>query len=207
MSQPTEKRQIAVLRYIYDHVNKQGYPPTVREICQAVSLSSTSTVHGHLARLEKKGYLQRDPTKPRAIEVTVAGKEVLGIRPHAKQIPVIGTVTAGQPILAIEDTDEFFPLPPEFSSAEDLFMLTIRGESMIKAGILDGDKVIVRKQRFADNGDIIIAMTAENEATCKRFFKEKDHIRLQPENDTMAPIILPDITILGKVIGLYRNTI
>ena len=107
MSQPTEKRQIAVLRYIYNHVNEQGYPPTVREICQAVDLSSTSTVHGHLARLEKKGYLQRDPTKPRAIEVTVAGKEVLGIRPHAKQIPVIGTVTAGQPILAVEDTDDF----------------------------------------------------------------------------------------------------
>lgn len=207
MSQPTEKRQIAVLRYIYNHVNEQGYPPTVREICQAVNLSSTSTVHGHLARLEKKGYLQRDPTKPRAIEVTVAGKEVLGVRPHAKQIPVIGTVTAGQPILAVEDTNDFFPLPPEFSSAEDLFMLTIRGESMVNAGILDGDEVIVRKQRFADNGDIIIAMTAENEATCKRFFKEEGHIRLQPENDNMAPIILPNVTVLGKVVGLYRSII
>ncbi|GAJ25431.1 SOS-response repressor [Liquorilactobacillus sucicola DSM 21376 = JCM 15457] len=207
MTKASEKRQMAVLRFIHERVNEKGYPPTVREICQAVDLSSTSTVHGHLARLEKKGLLQKDPTKPRAIELTAAGLEALGIEEHADSIPVLGTVTAGAPILAVEEATEYFPLPPNIESAADLFMLTIRGKSMINAGILNGDKVIVRKQRSADNGEIVIAMTEENEATCKRFFKEDDHIRLQPENDTMAPIILDSVLILGKVIGLYRNFI
>jgi repressor LexA len=205
MTKTSEKKQLAILRFIHERVSQKGYPPTVREICEAVQLSSTSTVHGHLTRLEKKGYLQKDPTKPRAIELTPTGLELIGIRKHQRQIPVIGTVTAGSPILAVEETTDFFPLPPEFKSADDLFMLTIRGTSMINAGILNGDQVIVRKQRFADNGDIVIAMTEDDEATCKRFFKEKNHFRLQPENDTMEPILLKNVLILGKVIGLYRD--
>lgn len=150
---------------------------------------------------------QKDPTKPRAMEITPEGLEAIGETPKKTKIPVIGTVTAGAPILAVEETTEYFPLPPEFESADDLFMLTIRGESMINAGILNSDQVIVRKQNYADNGDIVIAMTEDNEATCKRFFKERDHYRLQPENDTMAPIILNNVSIVGKVIGLYRNMI
>lgn len=141
------------------------------------------------------------------MEITPEGLEAIGETPKKTKIPVIGTVTAGAPILAVEETTEYFPLPPEFESADDLFMLTIRGESMINAGILNSDQVIVRKQNYADNGDIVIAMTEDNEATCKRFFKERDHYRLQPENDTMAPIILNSVSIVGKVIGLYRNMI
>lgn len=206
MARRTETRQLEVLQYIYDQVESKGYPPTVREIGEAVNLSSTSTVHGHLARLEKKGLLQRDPTKPRAIELTALGLDKIGVK--ASVIPMLGIVTAGEPILAVEEATDFFPVPPNLSSEEgSLFMLTIRGESMINAGIYDGDYVIVRKQTLADNGDIVIAMTDEDEATCKRFYKETDHIRLQPENDTMEPIILPDVTILGKVISLYRNHI
>ncbi|MFT8457948.1 MAG: transcriptional repressor LexA [Liquorilactobacillus ghanensis] len=207
MTKTSEKKQLAILKFIHERVTAKGYPPTVREICEAVNLSSTSTVHGHLTRLQKKGYLQKDATKPRAIELTSAGLSLLGIKANQNKIPMVGTVTAGSPILAVEETTDFFPLPPEFDSADNLFMLTIRGESMINAGILNGDQVIVRKQRFADNGDIVIALTEENEATCKRFFKENGHFRLQPENDTLAPIILPSVLILGKVIGLYRNFI
>lgn len=206
MTKTVSSKQLEVLQYIYDTVSDRGYPPTVREIGAAVSLSSTSTVHGHLSRLEKKGLLERDPTKPRAIEVTAEGLEELGIKKQA--IPVLGVVTAGEPILAVEEATDYFPLPPELNVDDNnLFMLTIRGESMINAGILNGDQVIVRQQRDAKNGDIVIAMTDQDEATCKRFFKEDGHIRLQPENDTMAPIILPDVTILGKVVSLYRSHI
>ena len=204
MTKTHETKQLEVLRLIHERVSEKGYPPTVREIGAAVNLSSTSTVHGHLARLEKKGFLQKDPTKPRAIELTQAGLTELGVQPT--KIPVLGTVTAGIPILAVEDATDFFPIPPDLNDSDrDIFMLTIRGESMINAGILDGDQVFVRKQSTADNGDIVIAMTAEDEATCKRFFKETDHIRLQPENDTFEPIILDTVTILGRVVGLYRN--
>lgn len=206
MTKTVSSKQLEVLQYIYDTVSDRGYPPTVREIGAAVNLSSTSTVHGHLSRLEKKGLLERDPTKPRAIEVTTEGLEELGIKKQA--IPVLGVVTAGEPILAVEEATDYFPLPPELNVDDNnLFMLTIRGESMINAGILNGDQVIVRQQRDAKNGDIVIAMTDQDEATCKRFFKEDGHIRLQPENDTMAPIILPDVTILGKVVSLYRSHI
>ncbi|HJE15454.1 MAG TPA: transcriptional repressor LexA [Lapidilactobacillus dextrinicus] len=206
MTKTVSSKQLEVLQYIYDTVSDRGYPPTVREIGAAVNLSSTSTVHGHLSRLEKKGLLERDPTKPRAIEVTAEGLEELGIKKQA--IPVLGVVTAGEPILAVEEATDYFPLPPELNVDDNnLFMLTIRGESMINAGILNGDQVIVRQQRDAKNGDIVIAMTDQDEATCKRFFKEDGHIRLQPENDTMAPIILPDVTILGKVVSLYRSHI
>lgn len=201
-------KQLNVLEYIYQTVQTQGYPPTVREIGKAIGLSSTSTVHGHIDRLQKNGYLEKDPTKPRALEITAQGLEALGIQENGEQIPVLGVVTAGEPILAVEEATDFFPVPPEFKNeSSDLFMLTIRGESMINAGILSGDQVIVRKQSTADNGEIVIAMTDENEATCKRFFKETDHIRLQPENDTMSPIILDNVTILGKVVGLFRRDI
>lgn len=202
----SETKQLEILRYIYDTVDHRGFPPTVREICSAVGLSSTSTVHGHLSRLEHKGLLIKDATKPRALEITAEGKKALDIKP--KEIPVVGVVAAGQPILAVEDVDEYFPLPPDLESdAGELFMLKIHGNSMINAGILNGDNVIVRKQSTANNGEIVVAMTEENEATVKRFYKEKGHYRLQPENDTMDPIILSQVSILGKVVGLYRNDI
>jgi repressor LexA len=204
LAKRTENRQIEILKFIHTRVTEKGYPPTVREIGEAVQLSSTSTVHGHLSRLEKKGLILRDPTKPRAIELTSQGLEKIDVQPAS--IPMLGVVTAGEPILAVEDASDFFPIPPDLvNSTGSLFMLTIRGESMINAGILDGDQVIVRKQQSAQNGDIVIAMTDEDEATCKRFFKEQDHIRLQPENDYLEPIILPDVTILGLVVGLYRH--
>ena len=203
MTKSQTSKQMEVLRFIFDRVQAQGYPPTVREIGEAVNLSSTSTVHGHLQRLEKKGLLQKDPTKPRAIDLTPAGMEALG--QTATKIPLLGVVTAGTPILAVEEATEFFPIPPNIHDAHDIFMLTIRGESMLNAGILNDDKVIVRKQNTADNGDIVIAMTDENEATCKRFFKEDNYYRLQPENDLFEPIILDSVTILGKVISLYRE--
>ncbi len=208
MTENADNKQFKILHYIWERVNDRGIPPTVREIGQAVHLSSTSTVHGHMTRLEKKGYIIKDPSKPRAVEVTAAGLDVLGIAPKQKQIPILGTVTAGEPILAVEEATDYFPLPPELSHTDQsLFMLQIRGESMINAGILNGDYVVVQKQSTAENGDIVIAMTDENEATCKRFFKESDHFRLQPENDTMAPIILTKVSILGKVVSLYRTNI
>lgn len=204
MPRYNEERQLNILKYIHDFLQEKNYPPTVREIAQAVNLASSSTVHGHLERLEKKGLVHRDPTKPRALELTVLGLEKIGI--VKQQIPIVGVVTAGNPILAVEQTEDYFPVPPELTDeSEPLFMLTIRGESMINAGILDGDQVIVRKQSSARNGEIVIAMTADDEATCKRFYKEANHFRLQPENDLLEPIILDEVTILGVVVGLYRN--
>ena len=201
-----ENKQLEILQYIYDTVESRGFPPTVREICAAVGLSSTSTVHGHLVRLERKGLLQKDATKPRAMEITPEGLKVLGIKP--KDIPVVGVVTAGQPILAIETIEDYFPTPPDLKNeADELFMLKVHGTSMINAGILNGDYVIVRKQTNASNGEIVVAMTDDDEATVKRFYKEDGHFRLQPENDAMAPIILDQVQILGKVVGLYRNDI
>jgi len=206
MVKTKDSRQLEVLQYIYEEVQEKGYPPTVREIGNAVKLSSTSTVHGHLSRLEKNGFIQRDPTKPRAIELTQAGLDKLGIL--SDKMPLLGTVTAGAPILAVEEATDYFPVPPDLkSSSGTLFMLKIRGDSMIDAGIFDGDSVIVRKQATAENGDIVIAMTDDDEATCKRFYKEKNYYRLQPENPSMDPIILDSVLILGKVVGLYRNHI
>lgn len=203
-----KERQRQILQFIYDNVEARGYPPTVREICDAVGLVSTSTVHGHLARLEEKGYLFKDSSKPRALEITDKGRELLGIKTD-KGIPMVGTVTAGQPITAVEDIEGYFPMPPMLAqtNGENYFMLKIRGESMINAGIYNGDYVIVRQQPNADNGEIVIAMTEDNEATCKRFYREDGHFRLQPENDTMAPIILDSVQILGKVVSLYRDNI
>lgn len=199
------KRQQQILDFIKKEVKTKGYPPSVREIGEAVGLASSSTVHGHLARLESKGYIRRDPTKPRAIEILdpdfTASKE----KEDVVSVPMIGKVTAGQPITAIENIEDYFPLPKRLVSAEDqVFMLEVMGDSMIEAGILDGDYVIVRQQSSADSGDIVVAMTEDNEATVKRFFKEKDHIRLQPENSNLEPIIVRNCTILGKVIGVYR---
>ncbi|MCH3922590.1 transcriptional repressor LexA [Limosilactobacillus sp.] len=207
MPRAAKNKQMAVLSYIHKQVTEHGYPPTVREICSAVGLSSTSTVHGHITRLIDKGFLRKDSAKPRALEITPKGLDLLGVKPLQTKIPVLGVVTAGQPILAVQDATDFFPIPPSIQDNNDLFMLTIRGTSMIKAGILNGDQVIVRKQSTAKNGDIVIAMNDDNEATCKRFFKEKTRFRLQPENDTMAPIFLQNVKILGKVVGLFRDHI
>lgn len=200
------KRQQMIYDYIKDEVKTKGYPPSVREIAQAVGLASSSTVHGHLSRIESKGYIRRDPTKPRAIEILDVS-DTAGIpKEEVRYAPVIGKVTAGIPITAVENIDEFIPLPKNTAGPDDhLFVLIIQGESMIEAGILDGDMVIVKQQHTADNGDIVVAMTDENEATVKRFFKEKEHIRLQPENATMEPLIYNNVSILGKVIGLYRT--
>ncbi|QQK76233.1 transcriptional repressor LexA [Salicibibacter cibarius] len=203
------QRQETILEFIKDNVKKKGYPPSVREIGEAVNLASSSTVHGHLARLEKKGYIRRDPTKPRAIEVLHLdedGNEIAEAdKPASAYVPLIGKVTAGVPITAVENVESYMPLPDDFVGSDQVFMLTIEGDSMIDAGILDGDQVIVRQQPTADNGDIIVAMTDEQEATVKRFYNEGDHIRLQPENQTLEPIILDNCQVLGKVSGVFRT--
>lgn len=201
-------RQKTILEFIKEEVKKKGYPPSVREIGEAVGLASSSTVHGHLARLEKKGYIRRDPTKPRAIEVLDEELSNVHHLPEVRtiQVPVVGKVTAGQPITAVENVEEYFPLPDKYASdASDVFILVVQGDSMIEAGIYDGDYVIVRKQNIAHNGDIVVAMTEDDEATVKRFFKEKNYIRLQPENSSLEPIILNNVSILGKVIGVFRS--
>lgn len=199
------KRQEDILAFIKEEVRKKGYPPSVREIGEAVGLASSSTVHGHLARLESKGLIRRDPTKPRAIEV-LDGLGSVAEKHNVVHVPLIGKVTAGIPITAIENIEEFFPLPETFGTADDnLFMLEIMGNSMIEAGILNGDYVVVKQQQSANNGDIVVAMTDEDEATVKRFFKEKSYFRLQPENSSMEPIIVNSVSILGKVVGVYRN--
>lgn len=199
------KRQQMIFDFIKSEVEVKGYPPSVREIAKAVDLASSSTVHGHLKRIEEKGYIRRDPSKPRAIEIIDETLENIE-KDHARYVPVIGKVTAGLPITAIENIEEYVPVPQSAAKDDDnLFILIVEGESMINAGILDGDRVIVRQQNTAENGDIVVAMTDEDEATVKRFFKEKDHIRLKPENDFMEDIQLNNVSILGKVIGLYRS--
>jgi repressor LexA len=194
-------KQTEIYEYMKKCVLDKGYPPSVREICEAVGLKSTSTVHGHLERLEKKGLIRRDPTKPRAIELikdSVTKREII-------DIPVIGKVTAGQPILAVENIEDTFSIPLNYvKSNNELFILNVTGQSMIEAGILDGDLAIIEKTNTAVNGDIVVALIG-NDATLKRFFKEKNHIRLQPENSTMEPIIVDDCQIVGKLVGLYRS--
>lgn len=203
MTTKISKRQSLIMDFIKSEVRTKGYPPSVREIGEAVGLASSSTVHGHLERLEKKGLIRRDPTKPRAIEILAPDD---GISKHdVIHVPLIGKVTAGSPITAIENIDEYFPLPNTYGDERSLFMLEIVGNSMIEAGIHNGDFVIVQKQATANNGEIVVAMTEDNEATVKRFFKEDGHFRLQPENITMAPIILNHVSILGRVVGLYRR--
>ncbi|WP_323702474.1 transcriptional repressor LexA [Mammaliicoccus sp. Dog046] len=200
------KRQSEIYQFIKHIVQTKGYPPSVREIGLAVGLASSSTVHGHLSRLEEKGYIKRDPTKPRAIEITETVGENIN-QENTIHVPVIGKVTAGIPITAVENVEEYFPLPAHFTSTHNsnIFILDVVGDSMIEAGILDGDKVIVRSQSIAENGDIIVAMTEEDEATVKRFYKEETRYRLQPENSTMEPIYLDNVTVLGKVVGLFRE--
>lgn len=198
------KRQEDIMSFIKEEVKKKGYPPSVREIGEAVGLASSSTVHGHLARLESKGFIRRDPTKPRAIEV-LDPEGMESMKPGVIHVPLVGKVTAGLPITAIENIEEYFPLPESFGTSEDkLFMLEIVGNSMIEAGILNGDHVVVKQTQTANNGEIVVAMTEDDEATVKRFFKEKNYFRLQPENSSMDPIIVDNVTILGKVVGVYR---
>lgn len=201
-SKVISRRQEQILDYIKAETETQGYPPSVREIGRAVGLKSTSTVHGHLAQLERKGYIRRDSSKPRAIEVLPAA----GVLPRSASVtvPLVGRVTAGLPVLAVENIEDYFPLPKDFGEQGTLFMLRVTGDSMIEAGILDGDYVIVRQQENAENGEIVVALL-EDEATVKRFFKEKDKLRLQPENRFMDPIIVEDASILGKVIGVVRR--
>lgn len=198
-------RQQAILNFIKNEVRDKGYPPSVREIGEAVGLASSSTVHGHLERLEKKGLIRRDPTKPRAIEITDGDDSATNYQFSFTRVPLVGKVTAGEPILATENIEDYFPLPTHFAEEGSTFMLSVSGDSMIEVGIHDGDYVIVRQQQSANNGDIVVAMNEDNEATVKTFYKEKDHIRLQPENSTMEPIRLKQVTILGKVIGLFRD--
>ena len=211
-SDELNKRERAILKYIEKHVMNYGYPPSVREIGKAVGLSSTATVHGYIAKLTEKGYIKKEDQKgrtlkllkgglaesePRTEKPVYSGKELV-------EVPVIGKITAGEPILAVENVTDTFPIPIDFVGNSESFMLTVRGESMIEAGILDGDYILVKKQNTANNGQIVVALIGE-EATVKTFYKEKDHIRLQPENCTMDPIIVPTCEILGKVAGVFRK--
>lgn len=194
-------KQLEIYEFIKNQVNAKGYPPSVREICEAVNLSSTSTVHGHLTRLEKKGLIRRDPTKPRAIELLQENHN----KKEMVDIPIIGKVTAGIPILAQESIEDYLTIPLDFvNSTNELFILKVQGDSMIEAGIHDKDLAIIEKTSVAANSDIIVALI-ENEATIKRFFKENGHVRLQPENSTMEPIIVDNCKILGKLSGIYRK--
>ena len=195
------QKQSEILEYIKSQILNKGYPPSVRDICQAVNLKSTSSVHAHLETLEKNGYIRRDPTKSRTIEIiddnfNLSRREVVNI-------PLLGQVAAGQPLLAVENITGYFPIPSEYMPGGEVFMLKVKGDSMINMGIYEGDQIIVRKQNTASNGEVIVALV-DDSATVKRFYKENGHIRLQPENDFMDPIIVDDCEILGKVIGLIR---
>ena len=198
------KKQTQILEYIKSQILNKGYPPSVRDICTAVNLKSTSSVHAHLETLEKNGYIRRDPTKPRAIEIIDDNFNLT--RREVVNVPLIGQVAAGQPLLAVENITGYFPIPAEFIPKEEVFMLNVKGESMVNAGIYDGDQIIVKQQSTASNGEIVVALV-DDSATVKRFYKENGHIRLQPENDFMEPIIVDSCEIIGKVIGLIRINI
>ena len=206
------KREKTILKFIEKQIMTDGYPPSVREIGQAVGLSSTATVHGYLERLEKKGYIKKKDKKGRTLrllkgstgETKKTSSKDFYTQKELVEVPVVGKITAGMPILAVENVTDTFPIPIDFVGNSDCFMLTVRGESMIEAGILDGDYILVKKQNNANNGEIVVALI-EDEATVKTFYKEKDHIRLQPENHTMDPIIVPNCQILGKVAGVFRK--
>ena len=206
-TQATDKQQ-RVLDYVKEQIKKDGYAPSVREICKALDLKSTSTVHGYLARLEKKGLIQKNALKPRTIRIigNEMNHEEKGFYTSKEMVdvPIVGKVTAGMPILAVENIEDSFPLPVDFVGNSESFMLKVRGDSMIDAGILDGDLVLVKKQNTAQNGDIVVALI-EDEATVKKFYKEKGFIRLQPQNQFMQPILVPTCTILGKVAGVFRK--
>ncbi len=205
-------REKAILKFVQKQIKANGYPPSVREIGKAVGLRSTATVHGYLNKLEEKGYIKREQQKGRTLKLLKGGLEEKNL-PAPKdvysgkemvEVPVIGKITAGAPILAVENITDTFPIPIDFVGNSESFMLTVRGESMIEAGILDGDYILVRRQNTAENGEIVVALIGD-EATVKTFYKEKDHIRLQPQNSTMDPIIVPDCMILGKVCGVIRK--
>lgn len=225
MADALSKKQKEIYDFIVASQAAKGYPPSVREICEAVNLQSTSTVHGHLNRLERKGFIKRDPAKPRALEIlrNAEGEPIVkrtdapakesenNIIPFSAPgiselvaVPILGKVTAGEPILAVENIEDYFPLPVEYAHNSDVFMLHVQGESMINAGILNGDLILVRQQNSAINGDIVVALLGDS-VTVKTFYREKDFIRLQPQNDHMEPILVKDCIILGKVIGLYRQ--
>lgn len=196
-------KQQEILEYLKDCILKKGYPPAVREICEAVKLKSTSSVHAHLETLEEKGFIRKDPTKPRAIEIL---DDTFNLsRRELVNVPIVGAVSCGAPILANENIEGYFPVPPEYLHNKETFMLKVKGDSMINAGIFHGDLVLVEKSNTARNSDIVVALI-EDSATVKTFYKENGHIRLQPENDTLDPIIVEgDMSILGKVIGLFRT--
>lgn len=213
--QVLNKREKDILKFIEKQLNENGYPPSVREICQAVGLKSTATVHAYLNRLEDNGYIARRDKMGRTLQLLKGGKKYKPTKESEENknvyagkelvdVPVIGKITAGAPILAVENITDTFPIPLDFIGNSECFMLTVRGESMIEAGILDGDYILVRKQNTAENGEIVVALI-DDEATVKTFYKEKDHIRLQPENSTMNPIIVPNCKILGKVAGVFRK--
>ncbi|MBS6516766.1 MAG: transcriptional repressor LexA [Clostridium sp.] len=194
-------KQQEILEYIKETILKKGYPPAVREICEAVNLKSTSSVHSHLETLEKNGYIRRDPTKPRTIEIiddcfNLARREVVNV-------PLLGTVAAGMPLLAQENIENYFPIPAEMLPDKEVFMLRVKGDSMVEAGIFNGDLIFVEKTATAENGEIVVALL-DDSATVKRFYKENGHYRLQPENSSMEPILADEVQILGKVIGLFR---
>jgi len=194
-------KQQEILEFIKSEILHKGYPPAVRDICEAVKLKSTSSVHSHLETLERNGYIRRDPTKPRAIEIIDDTFNL--VRREVVNMPLIGEIAAGQPLLAQENIQDYFPIPAEYMPNVDTFMLKVKGESMVNAGIFDGDRIMVQQQSTAQNGDIVVALV-EDSATVKTFYKEDGHYRLQPENDSMEPIILEDVTILGKVFGVLR---
>ena len=195
------EKQNEILQFIKNEILNKGYPPSVRDICQAVNLKSTSSVHAHLETLEKNGYIRREGSKNRAIEIIDDTFNLT--RRETVNVPMVGRVAAGEPILAVENIESYFPIPVEDMPNAQTFMLKVKGESMINAGIMDGDRIIVEQCDTARNGDMVVALV-EDSATVKTFYKEKDHIRLQPENDTMDPIIVPDCKILGKVFGVIR---
>ena len=195
------EKQKEILEYIKQEILNKGYPPAVREICEAVHLKSTSSVHSHLETLEKNGYIRRDPTKPRAIEIMDDTFNLT--RREMVNVPVIGNVAAGQPLLAVQNLENYFPIPAEYMPNQETFMLKVKGESMINAGILDGDHILVERQSTASNGEIVVALV-DDSATVKTYYKEDGHYRLQPENDTMDPIIVDECSILGKVFGVFR---
>jgi len=194
-------KQREILEYIKAEILNKGYPPAVREICEAVKLKSTSSVHAHLETLEKNGYIRRDPTKPRAIEIVDENFNLT--RREMVNVPIVGRVAAGEPILAVENIENYFPIPAEFMPNEQTFILQVQGESMVNAGILDGDYLLVEQQTTANDGDMVVALV-DDSATVKTFYKENGYYRLQPENDFMEPIIVSDVMIMGKVIGTFR---
>lgn len=197
-------KQSEILEYIKSEILNKGYPPAVRDICEAVHLKSTSSVHSHLETLEKNGYIRRDPSKPRAIEIIDDSFNL--VRREIVNVPVVGRVAAGNPLLAVENVSNYFPIPAEYLPNEETFMLVVKGDSMVNMGIYEGDQIIVKKQSTANNNDVVVALV-DDSATVKRYFKENGHYRLQPENDFMDPIIVDHVDILGKVIGLVRLNI